>query len=144
MCAARLTLRFFIPLSYCFSLLAEETSQKAWLERSHFEEWVPVMLRGCSCCPGEIQRDVNSLYSLPVCQECGCHLFSPVSTNHLILLWCSIGLEDRGSTGTGLMSFGGWTTASVAQIAFVSSVRPVIKLWCCICHFLDGLYLTDL
>lgn len=61
-CAARLTLRFFIPPSHCFSSPAEETSQlgqNAWLECSHFEERVPAILWGCVCCPGETERDVS-------------------------------------------------------------------------------------
>lgn len=88
--------------SYCFSPLAEETSQsgqKAYLERSHFEEWVP--LSACAdgrACPAVMQRDVHGLACPPVCRHRWCHLFSSGSTNRLIRLWPAV-LNELGTEG---------------------------------------------
>lgn len=103
--------------------------KKPYLECSHFEEWVPIVSCRLLCCPAETQRDVNCMACFPVCWHCGYHLFSSVSTNHLILLWpvaLKIGWEKRGSTG--LMWFWRWRTFSVALIALVFLVKPMITV----------------
>lgn len=54
-------------------------TKKMYLECSHFEEWVPVLLYRLVCCPVDMQRDVNCISFLPVCRHCGYYLFSSVS-----------------------------------------------------------------
>lgn len=126
-CAGRLTLCFFMSLSYCFSPLAVETPQ---IGQKRTQSAAILKMSSWPVVQTQMQRDVHRLACLPVCRHCGCHLLSLVYTNHVIPLWpagLKIGLAKRGSTG--LMWFLRWTSFSDTLISLVSLHCCILSVW---------------